>query len=237
MKPPSFRAALRVPLAAACALAFAACSDHQPLAPVQSPSPSQPVLAAALTWVAAVVTAAALLPAAGAVILAAGVLAAAGTAVSVLLTGRSSAALPAARGDIGSWVHGALAALLPPDWELWLDGGHNPGAAAALARQLAGWADRPAHLVVGMKAGKDPGGFLHPLLPHAASVWAVREPGQHLGLPPGAIVAASGGVARVGPGVADALRALAGGPPARVLACGSLYLAGEVLKLDGTMPD
>ena len=84
-------------------------------------------------------------------------------------------------------LHGALAALLPPDWELWLDGGHNPGAAAALARQLAGWADRPAHLVVGMKAGKDPGGFLCPLLPHAASVWAVQEPGQHLGLPPEAV--------------------------------------------------
>ena len=57
-----------------------------------------PVLAAALTWTAAVVTAAVLLPAAGAVILAAGMLAAAGTAGSVLLTGRSSAALPAARG-------------------------------------------------------------------------------------------------------------------------------------------
>jgi thiol reductant ABC exporter CydC subunit len=83
-----------------------------------------PVLAAALTWAAAVVTAAALLPAAGAIILAAGVLAAVGTAVSVLLTGRSAATLPAARGDIGSWVHGALAAreeltaLGAADWAL-----------------------------------------------------------------------------------------------------------------------
>jgi thiol reductant ABC exporter CydC subunit len=83
-----------------------------------------PVLAAALTWAAAVVTAATLLPAAGAVILAAGVLAAVGTAVSVLLAGRSAAALPAARGDIGSWVHGALAAreelaaLGAADWAL-----------------------------------------------------------------------------------------------------------------------
>jgi ATP-binding cassette, subfamily C, bacterial CydCD len=82
-----------------------------------------PVLAAALTWAAAVVTAATLLPAAGAVILAAGVLAAVGTAVSVLLAGRS-AALPAARGRLGSWVHGApaareeLAALGAADWAL-----------------------------------------------------------------------------------------------------------------------
>ena len=48
-----------------------------------------------------------------------------------------------------------------------------------------------------------------------------------------AIIAASGGVARPGPRVADALRALAREPaPARVLICGSLYLAGEVLKQD-----
>jgi dihydrofolate synthase/folylpolyglutamate synthase len=46
-----------------------------------------------------------------------------------------------------------------------------------------------------------------------------------------AIVAASGGIARPGPRIADALRALPGdGAPARVLICGSLYLAGEVLK-------
>lgn len=133
-------------------------------------------------------------------------------------------------------LRGRLAALLPPGWELWLDGGHNPGAGEALARQLTGWTDRPTHLIVGMKDNKDAAGFLRPLLPHAASIWAVREPGQHLALPVEAIVAASGGVARPGPLVADALRALLrspAGPPARVLVCGSLYLAGEVLKLDG----
>jgi dihydrofolate synthase/folylpolyglutamate synthase len=50
------------------------------------------------------------------------------------------------------------------------------------------------------------------------------------------IVAASGGAARPGPTVAAALAALpraGGGAPARVLVCGSLYLAGEVLKADG----
>jgi dihydrofolate synthase/folylpolyglutamate synthase len=136
---------------------------------------------------------------------------------------------------------GALAALLPPGWELWLDGGHNPGAGEALAGQLAAWADRPVHLVVGMKQAKDTAEFLRPLLGHAASVWAVAEPEQHLALPVAAIVAASGGLARPGPRVADALRRLAqettpGHAPARVLICGSLYLAGEVLKQDGWTP-
>ena len=131
---------------------------------------------------------------------------------------------------------GRLAALLPPDWELWLDGGHNPGAGAALAEHLAGWSDRPVHLGVGMKQAKDSAEFLRPLLPLAASVWAVAEPGQHLALPVEAIVAASGGVARPGPEVAAALAQLdrqAG--PARVLICGSLYLAGEVLKTDAAL--
>lgn len=130
-------------------------------------------------------------------------------------------------------LHGRLAGLLPADWELWLDGGHNPGAGVVLADHLLGWADRPVHLVVGMKQAKDSAEFLRPLLPLARTLWAVREAEQYSALPVEAIVAASGGVARPGPTVAEALRAIprdAG--PARVLICGSLYLAGEILKLD-----
>jgi dihydrofolate synthase/folylpolyglutamate synthase len=129
---------------------------------------------------------------------------------------------------------GRLAAALPAGWDLWLDGGHNAGAGEVLAAHLAGWHDRPLHLVVGMKRSKDAGGFLRPLLPHATTLWAVAEPGQHLAQPVEDIVAASGGAARVGPTIAHALAALPrSGLPARVLICGSLYLAGEVLKADG----
>jgi dihydrofolate synthase / folylpolyglutamate synthase len=128
---------------------------------------------------------------------------------------------------------GRLAATLPPGWELWLDGGHNPGAGVALAEHLPSWADRPLHLVVGMKQTKDSGGFLAPILPFATTAWAVAEPGQHLAQPVEAIVEASCGKARPGPTVAAALAALPrDGSPARVLICGSLYLAGEVLKAD-----
>jgi len=75
--------------------------------------------------------------------------------------------------------------------------------------------------------------FLAPLLPGAASIWAVAEPGQYQALPVARIVAASGGIAQPGPTVAAALAALPrNGSPARVLICGSLYLAGEVLKMD-----
>ncbi|MBB2165305.1 bifunctional folylpolyglutamate synthase/dihydrofolate synthase [Gluconacetobacter sp. 1b LMG 1731] len=132
-------------------------------------------------------------------------------------------------------LDGALAALLPPGWEMWLDGGHNPGAGHALADMLVGWSDRPVHLVVGMKQTKDATGFLAPLLERAASVQAVAEPGQHLALPVEAIVAASSGRAIPGPTVRAALARLAdeADGPGRVVICGSLYLAGVVLAQDG----
>jgi dihydrofolate synthase/folylpolyglutamate synthase len=130
-------------------------------------------------------------------------------------------------------LQGHLRTMLPQDADLYLDGGHNEGAALVLADQLARWSDRPVHLVVGMKQSKDAAGFLGPLLRHAASVWAVREPGQHLALPLEAVIEASGGIARPGPDVAGALRQIAAsGVVGRVLICGSLYLAGEVLKAD-----
>lgn len=129
---------------------------------------------------------------------------------------------------------GRLTESLPSGWQLWLDGGHNPGAGAALADFIAAtWQDRPLHLLVGMKSSKDAALFLKPLLPLAATVHAVAEPAQHLAMTVEDIAAASGGIARAGGRVMEALCSLKriDGPPARVLICGSLYLAGEVLKL------
>jgi dihydrofolate synthase/folylpolyglutamate synthase len=139
-------------------------------------------------------------------------------------------------------LHGKLADLVPSGWELWLDGGHNEGAAAVLATVLDGWRDRPLHLVVGMKQSKNAAAFLAPLIPRATTLWAVAEPRQHLAWPVETIVAASSGIARPGPTVAAALDqishdAATSAVPARVLICGSLYLAGEVLRADGTIPD
>jgi dihydrofolate synthase/folylpolyglutamate synthase len=129
---------------------------------------------------------------------------------------------------------GRLAALLPAGWELWLDGGHNAGGGVAIAAHLGqAFADRPTHVLVGMKGGKQSDAFLGPIIPLATSLWAVAEPGQHLAMPVEAIVEASGGVAHIGGTLEQALRAVPrDGPPARVLICGSLYLAGEALKLD-----
>ncbi|MEE3502216.1 folylpolyglutamate synthase/dihydrofolate synthase family protein [Acidiphilium acidophilum] len=124
---------------------------------------------------------------------------------------------------------GTLADILPRGSELWLDGAHNPGGAEAIAAMLAAW-DGPTALIVGMKQAKDCAEFLRIVIPHAASIHAVAEPGQHLALPVEAIIDASGGIALPGPTVAEALETLArAGIPRRVLICGSLYLAGVIL--------
>ncbi len=126
-------------------------------------------------------------------------------------------------------LQGRLLDLLPAGSELWLDGGHNPGGAQALAEQLDAW-NTPTILIVGMKQSKDVAEFIAPLLRRAARIFAVAEPGQHLALPVEKIIEASSGLAVPGPDVAGALAQITA--PARVLICGSLYLAGEVLKMD-----
>lgn len=126
-------------------------------------------------------------------------------------------------------LEGALLGLLPQGSELWLDGAHNPGGAEVLAQQLQRW-QGPTTVVLGMKQSKDVAEFIRILAPHAATLYAVAEPTQHLALPVDKIIEASGGLALAGPDIKGAFGQIK--QPVRVLICGSLYLAGEVLKLD-----
>ena len=134
-------------------------------------------------------------------------------------------------------ARGPLVELLPRGWELWLDGGHNQAAGEALAEMARGWRDRPLHLVVGMINTKDVAGFLRPLAPLAASLTALSIPGNPAAVAPEEIAAASralGLAAGAAPDTAAALtRIAAEGGAARVLICGSLYLAGTVLADNG----
>lgn len=134
-------------------------------------------------------------------------------------------------------ARGPLVKLLPAGWELWLDGGHNPAAGEALAETARGWRDRPLHLVVGMINTKDVAGFLRPLAPHAASLTALSIPGNPAAVPPEEIAAAGhalGLAAHTAPDATTALKQITvTGAPARVLVCGSLYLAGTVLAANG----
>ena len=132
---------------------------------------------------------------------------------------------------------GPLSEALPEGWELWLDGGHNPGAGEVLAAAVSSWPARPLHLVVGMLNTKNAAGFLAPLAAHARALWAVTIPGEENPLPADKIAAAARSVglaAHESPSVAAALRAITADPtPARILICGSLHLAGTVLAENG----
>jgi dihydrofolate synthase/folylpolyglutamate synthase len=121
--------------------------------------------------------------------------------------------------------------------ELWLDGGHNPAAGEALAQVLGNLPKRPTHLICGMLNTKDIGGYLRPLAAHVESLTAVSIPGEANTLPAETTAQAAtkaGMQAGTASDVAAALDAiLTADPEARVLICGSLYLAGNILRENG----
>jgi dihydrofolate synthase/folylpolyglutamate synthase len=133
-------------------------------------------------------------------------------------------------------TRGPLVAMMPPGWELWLDGGHNPGAGAILADVVSNWCDRPLYLIVGMLNTKDAAGFLAPLAPYAKELAGVTIPGEENPLTAEAIVADARSVgmtatAAVSVDAAHARFML--DSPGRVLICGSLHFAGTVLAENG----
>ncbi len=141
-------------------------------------------------------------------------------------------------GRLQRLVAGRLSDRLGAGWELWVDGGHNRAAGEALARVAEGWSDRPLHLVMGHLAVRPAEDFLAPLAPRVASFHGVPVPGAYACHEAEALAAAARGLgleAAACRDVAHALDAIAesGPAPARVLVCGSLYLAGSVLAEEG----
>lgn len=123
---------------------------------------------------------------------------------------------------------------LAPSVELFLDGGHNPAGGQAVADTLARMPARETHLICGMLNTKDVGGYMAPLRGHAKTLRAVAIPNEVNTLPADTTAAAAqaaGIDARTAPSVAGALADIAAeNPQARVLICGSLYLAGVILR-------
>lgn len=126
---------------------------------------------------------------------------------------------------------------LAPGVELWLDGGHNPAGGQAVAATLARMPDRETHLICGMINTKDVKGYMEPLAARAQSLHAVSIPGEKNTLPASVTCAAAreAGIRAVeAQSVALALAEIAeASPHARVLICGSLYLAGTILRENG----
>ena len=139
---------------------------------------------------------------------------------------------------------GPLVARAPAGSEIWLDGGHNPDGGRIVAAALGDLEERvsrPVVLIVGMLATKDLRGFLRNFTGLARRLIAVPMASDK-SLPPEAIAQASqtiGIPADAATGIIPAFAAIARldlTPPPRILITGSLYLAGEVLAANGTVP-
>jgi dihydrofolate synthase/folylpolyglutamate synthase len=139
-------------------------------------------------------------------------------------------------------THGPLVALAPDGAEVWLDGGHNPHAAHAIAQAMADFEERsekPLYLICGMLKTKDALGFFAPFRGLARHVTTVTIPGESATRGAGELYDAARGAgleASPADDLEDAMMQVTGwasgrpgeGSP-RILICGSLYLAGIVL--------
>ncbi len=140
---------------------------------------------------------------------------------------------------------GTLVDLAPANSEIWLDGGHNPGAGAAIATVMADLEDRVSRslvMIVGMLNTKDPVGYFRPFDGLARHVLTVPITGSEAGRDPHDLAAAArqAGLSAEPctdlPAAIGALGRFTGDQGLRVLIGGSLYLAGEALGTNGTPP-
>ena len=133
---------------------------------------------------------------------------------------------------------GTLAQLMPEGAELWLDGAHNEAGGAVLGEVATGWHDKTLNLVFGMLKTHDAAAFLKHLAGQAARLEAIAIPGEQNSLTAteaAAAARAAGIPATAHPSIAAAVAAAAE-PRARILICGSLYLAGRVLAENEDAP-
>jgi len=135
---------------------------------------------------------------------------------------------------------GPLTELLPDGSQIWLDGGHNPDAGAAIAKTLENGAS--VHVIIGMLKNKDALGFLTPFAPKIASLTAVPIAGHEHHTPIELCDLSHTKLqitnTRAANDIVTALKHMTEQQaPANVLICGSLYLAGEVLRLNDQTPD
>lgn len=128
---------------------------------------------------------------------------------------------------------GPLFDLLPQDWELFLDGGHNEAGGKILADQAMVWAKqdgKPLHLILGMLTTKDPKPFFDHLKPNITSAYAIPIPNEKLAFIEDDLAQKLSIIPVSAP--ETAISAILGqSPSGRILITGSLYLAGSILKI------
>ncbi len=144
-------------------------------------------------------------------------------------------------------TQGSLVAAGPAEAEIWVDGGHNPGAGAAVAEALAELEERdprPLFLIAGMISTKDQTGYFRAFAGMARHVYTVPVEASDAGVPNDELAARAAEAGLTAEPISSVANALAllrdsypvGERPPRILIGGSLYLAGEVLAANGTPP-
>ena len=108
-------------------------------------------------------------------------------------------------------------------------------AGEILAALAVEWCDKPLFGIWGMIASKEPEAFITPLLSHVAALRTIAIPGEADSIDPAALAGIAGNLGdkvKSASSVAGAIHNLVGysDTPGRILICGSLYLAGEVLR-------
>lgn len=150
-------------------------------------------------------------------------------------------------GRMQKLTQGLLTELAPEGSEIWLDGGHNPGAGVVIAEALAEQEEknpRPLFLIAGMINTKDQSGYFYAFKGLVKHVYTVPVNFSESSVPNDelAIRATEAGLsAEPVSSVASALQLLRetwneNDVPPRILIGGSLYLAGSVLAENGTPP-
>ena len=122
--------------------------------------------------------------------------------------------------------------------EVWLDGGHNPHAARAIAELLLSMPGETI-LITAMMGSKDSGGYFAEMVRASSHMFAIPNAGRHAGAQP-VELARSAEIAGFVSEACDTLEAAmtkaAAMNPSRILICGSLFLAGDVLAANGEIP-
>lgn len=138
-------------------------------------------------------------------------------------------------------TRGALSApIRAQGGEVWVDGGHNPHAADALARALEAMqrrAPRPTIVIIGIRARKDAPAFVANIVRAATSVIGVPLSEDHeLAERIASFAGEYGADSAFAPSLEAAMQKAALSPAPRVLICGSFLLAAEALGLESARP-
>ncbi len=118
--------------------------------------------------------------------------------------------------------------------EVWLDGGHNPAAGMAIAEAIREMPARSNRIICGMLKTKDVRGYLSAMRPSVDKLYAVTIPNEEASLPASHVIDVAKDVgfnAEFAETATDAARrSAADDPMGRIVICGSLYLAGTILR-------